>query len=56
MRLLSVPFLLLVGVSSAHAARPMITDDARLTDEGACQVESWAHIHGNQHEFWALPA
>lgn len=56
MRLLSVPFLLLVGASSAHAARPMITDDARLTDEGACQVESWAHIHGNQHEFWALPA
>ncbi len=56
MRLLSVPLLLLVGASSAHAARPMITDDARLTDEGACQVESWAHIHGNQHEFWALPA
>ena len=42
--------------SLADAARPMITDDARLTDEGACQVESWAHIHGNQHEFWALPA
>ena len=56
MRLLSVPLMLLVGASSAHAARPMITDDARLTDEGACQVESWAHIHGNQHEFWALPA
>ena len=56
MRLLSVPLMLLVGVSSAHAARPMITDDARLTDAGACQVESWVHIHGNQHEFWALPA
>jgi hypothetical protein len=56
MRLLSVPLMLLVGASSAHAARPMITDDARLTDAGACQVESWVHIHGNQHEFWALPA
>lgn len=49
-------FLLLVGATGAHAARPMITDDARLTDAGACQVESWVHIHGNQREVWALPA
>lgn len=56
MRPLSLLPILLVGLSTAHAARPMITDDARLTDAGACQVESWAHIHGNQHEFWALPA
>lgn len=41
---------------SAHAARPMITDDARLTDGGACQLESWLHLHGNQREYWALPA
>ncbi len=34
----------------------MITDDARLTDAGACQVESWAHLHGKEREFWALPA
>lgn len=50
------PLLLLAVVSAAHAARPMITDDARLTDGGACQVESWVHLHGSQHEFWALPA
>ena len=56
MRLLSVPLLLLVGASSAHAARPMITDDARLTDGGACQVETWFHLHREQKEFWALPA
>jgi hypothetical protein len=34
----------------------MTTDDARLTDAGACQVESWVHIHGSQRELWALPA
>ena len=40
----------------AHAARPMITDDARLTDAQACQVETWLHLHGQQKEWWALPA
>jgi hypothetical protein len=34
----------------------MTTDDARLTDAGACQVESWLHRHGEQREYWALPA
>jgi hypothetical protein len=47
---------LLSAASAAHAARPMTTDDARLTDAGACQVESWVHIHGSQREIWALPA
>lgn len=42
--------------SPVYAARPMTTDDARLTDAGACQVESWAHLHGNQREYWTLPA
>jgi len=48
--------LLLGSTSAAQAARPMITDDARLTDGGACQLESWVHLHGDQHELWALPA
>jgi hypothetical protein len=56
MRLLSALLFLLAAMPAAHAARPMITDDARLTDAGACQVESWVHLHGSQHEFWALPA
>lgn len=34
----------------------MITDDARLVDAGACQLESWVHRHRSEHEFWALPA
>ena len=45
-RLLFLPSLLIA--LSASAARPMITDDARLTDPGACQVESWVHLHGKQ--------
>lgn len=56
MRRLSTLLFLLAATPAAHAARPMITDDARLTDAGACQVESWGHLHGSQHEFWALPA
>jgi len=56
MRLFAALFFLLAVTPAAHAARPMTTDDARLTDAGVCQVESWAHLHGSQHEFWALPA
>lgn len=50
------PLCLALGLIDAHAARPMITDDARLTDAGACQVETWTHLHGDQREWWALPA
>jgi hypothetical protein len=56
MRLLAALLVLFATLPAAHAARPMITDDARLTDAGACQVESWLHLHGSQHELWALPA
>ena len=41
---------------SAHAARPMVTDDARLTKDGRCQVETWIKAYSGGHEFWALPA
>jgi len=45
----------LLGAQAVHAARPMITDDARLVDPHACQVESWVrHAHGST-EAWALP-
>lgn len=40
----------------AYAARPMITDDARLTDAQACQVESWIKFNRTGMEKWALPA
>ena len=46
----------LAAASGAHAARPMITDDARIVDAGACQVESWARRNVDSTELWALPA
>lgn len=54
-RLLSLALLLCLS-GAVHAARPMVTDDARLTDEKACQVESWARYNRASREFWALPA
>lgn len=41
---------------SAWAARPFITDDAKLTTEGSCQLESWMRVYSGSREFWALPA
>ncbi|MCL2523282.1 MAG: hypothetical protein FWF20_09100 [Betaproteobacteria bacterium] len=42
--------------SLAHAARPMITDDARITDSKACQLESWRQRNRDSTEYWLLPA
>ncbi|MFZ5594440.1 MAG: hypothetical protein ACOY4D_09335 [Pseudomonadota bacterium] len=41
---------------AANAARPMITDDARVVDTKACQAESWVKFNKNGEEYWALPA
>lgn len=41
---------------SADAARPFVTDDARLTTAGSCQLESWSRIYRDRVELWALPA
>lgn len=48
-------FVALVRVP-AEAARPFVTDDARLTTAGSCQVESWTRFYANSTEVWALPA
>lgn len=45
-----------LGVSAAEAARPMVTDDARIVDAGACQVESWIKRNHSDTEYWAMPA
>ena len=39
-----------------QAARPMITDDARIVDAKACQLESWVKKNPDSTEYWALPA
>jgi hypothetical protein len=41
---------------SAIAARPLVTDDARLTISGSCQLESWVRVYQDSYEAWALPA
>jgi hypothetical protein len=47
---------LLLFCGSAYAARPMLTDDARVTDAKSCQMETWVRDNKNSTEFWALPA
>jgi hypothetical protein len=42
--------------ASSFAARPFMTDDARLTTAGSCQLESWTRIYRDSNEKWAFPA
>lgn len=46
----------LIFPSCVFAARPFVTDDARLTTGGSCQFESWTRIYPDGREVWALPA
>lgn len=46
----------LAATLPADAARPMVTDDARIVDAKACQVESWVRRNRDSTEMWALPA
>ncbi|CEN55829.1 conserved exported protein of unknown function [Candidatus Methylopumilus turicensis] len=49
-------FLPLLLTQQAFAARPFVTDDARLTTAGSCQLEAWTRVYQHSHELWALPA
>lgn len=42
--------------ASAHAARPFMTDDARITTAESCQLESWTRQYRDRNENWVLPA
>lgn len=54
---LRLPLLLaLLLAAPAQAARPMITDDARVVDAQSCQLESWVRQNRDDREVWALPA
>jgi len=46
----------LLATGPVHAARPLVTDDARTVDAHACQVESWIRDNRGSKEYWALPA
>jgi hypothetical protein len=59
MQSLRLPLLsiLCAGFSaSAYAARPLVTDDARLTNAHSCQLETWMRSYQSGQELWALPA
>ena len=47
---------LLLMPTYTFAARPFVTDDARITDDRACQLESWYKRDPDRWEVWALPA
>ena len=38
------------------AGRPLVTDDAGLTEAKACQLEAWIQRTDAVHELWVLPA
>ena len=48
--------ILILFSTHAKAARPFVTDDARLTTDGSCQFESWTRLYESSSEIWALPA
>ena len=49
---------LLLAVPVAHAARPFVTDDARIVDRDGCQLETFVKRQRrfDESEFWLLPA
>jgi hypothetical protein len=56
MRLLLIA--LLVAPPGAQAARPFVTDDARIVDRDGCQIETFVKRQRkfDETEFWFLPA
>ena len=46
----------MMASTCSYAARPFVTDDARLTNAESCQLESWSRSYKTSHEFWVLPA
>lgn len=47
---------LVVASGSAHAARPLVTDDAGITSPRSCQVQSWAESGRGADKLWIAPA
>lgn len=51
-------FTLLLATFEVYAARPFVTDDARVVDKDGCQVETFVKRQRrfDENEFWFLPA
>lgn len=54
----SLHLALTAFAGTVHAARPFVTDDARVVDQGGCQVETFYKEQRayKGSEFWFLPA
>lgn len=50
-----IAFALCLSFYPLYAARPMITDDARVVDRHSCQLETWGVYDGEIGEYWAIP-
>lgn len=46
----------LVIAPAVWAARPFVTDDARIVAARACQLETWGQVGPAGNEYWAAPA
>lgn len=53
---LLLALLCTLATQAAWSARPFVTDDARMTTAGSCQLESWTRVYRNSTELWVLPA
>jgi len=55
---LTLHLVMVISGQAAHAARPFITDDARVVDRGGCQIETFYKEQRKYSgsEFWFMPA
>ena len=55
---LSLHLVMVISGQAAHAARPFVTDDARVVDRGGCQIETFykEQRRYSGSEFWFMPA
>lgn len=56
MKKIAFACLLSLSTMQSWAARPFVTDDARLTTASSCQLESWIRKYPDSSELWILPA
>ena len=57
-RSVALSILLAATSPAVQAARPLVTDDARVVDPDGCQIESFVRRQRDysENEFWLLPA
>src|SRR5438105_13083646 len=57
-RTVSIAALCAASATAVHAARPFLTDDARVVERGHCQVESFTKSQRAYagSELWVMPA